>query len=117
MQDRRQTVRDRVIFGAVADIGQHGATTDCVVRNFTEHGACIELNRGARLPDQVKLAVARKGRSYLAQIIWRQADRVGVAFRTMFTDPPESTFEQRLRRSEKKKRELQRRINELLGNS
>ncbi len=115
MQDRRQEVRDKVIFGGVADIGKHGATMDCVVRNLSDHGACIELDRSTRLPEQVSLAVPRKGRSYLAQIIWRQADKVGLAFRTMFTDPPESDLEERLRRSEKKKRELQRRINELLG--
>jgi hypothetical protein len=33
----------------------------------------------------------------------------------MITDSPESNLDARLRRSEKKKRELQRRIDELLG--
>jgi PilZ domain len=115
MQDRRQTVRDKVIFGGVAEAGQRGITTDCVVRNFSDHGACIELDPATRLPEQVNLAVARKGRSYLAQIIWRHADKVGLAFRTMFTEPAESDLDERLRRSEKKKRQLQQRINELLG--
>jgi hypothetical protein len=115
MQDRRQTVRDKVLFGGMAEIGQRGTTTDCVVRNISDRGACIELDPATRLPDEVNLAVARKGRSYLAQIIWRQADKVGLAFRTMFTEPAESDLEERLRRSEKKKRQLQQRINELLG--
>lgn len=115
MQDRRQAVRDKVIFGGVAETGEHGATMNCVVRNFSEQGACIEIDRGARLPEQVNLAVARKGRSYLAEIIWRQADKVGLVFRTMFTEPAESDLDERLRRSEKKKRELQRRIKQLLG--
>jgi hypothetical protein len=115
MQDRRQTARDKVIFGAVAETGQRRTTTDCVVRNFSDQGACIELDPAARLPEQVNLAGARKGRSYLAQIIWRQADKVGLAFRTMFTEAAESDLEERLRRSEKKKRQLQQRINELLG--
>ena len=44
-------------------------------------------------------------------MIWRQANRVGLAFRTMITDAPaESDLDARLRRSEKKKRQLQRRI-------
>jgi PilZ domain len=114
MQDRRQIVRDKVIYGGVAETGQHGTTMDCVVRNFSDQGACIELDRGTRLPDQVNLAVARKSRSYLAEVIWRQANMVGLAFRTMFTEPPESDLGVRLRRSEKKKRELQRRIKQLL---
>jgi hypothetical protein len=115
MRDRRQTVRDKVIFDGVAETGQRGTTINCVVRNFSDHGACIELDPATRLPAQVNLAVARKGRSYLAQIIWRQADKVGLAFRTMFTEPVESDLEERLRRSEKKKRQLQQRIKELIG--
>jgi hypothetical protein len=115
MQNRRQIVRDKVIYGGVAKAGKHGTTMDCVVRDFTEQGARIEIDRGARLPEQVNLAVARKGRSYLAEVMWRQANMVGLAFRTMFTEPPESDLDVRLRRSEKKKRELQRRIKQLLG--
>jgi hypothetical protein len=48
-------------------------------------------------------------------MVWQQANRVGLAFRTMVTDPPADDLDARLRRSEKKKRELQRRIDELLG--
>lgn len=114
MQGRRQIVRDKVIYGGGAETGKHGTTMDCLVRNSTDQGACIEINRRTRLPEQVNLAVARKGRSFLAEIIWRQANTVGLAFRTMFTEPPESDLDVRLRRSEKKKRELQRRIKQLL---
>ena len=115
MQDQRKIARPKVMFGGVAETGQHGTTMDCVVRNFTEQGACIEIKRGVRLPEQVNLAVARKGRSFLAEVIWRQANMVGLAFRTMFTEQPENDLDARLRRSEQKKRELQRRINQLLG--
>jgi hypothetical protein len=48
-------------------------------------------------------------------MIWRQANRVGLAFRTMVSDKPESDLDARLRRSEKKKRKLQRQIDQLLG--
>ncbi len=115
MQDRRRTTRDRVLFGGVAELADRSTTMDCVVRNMSETGACIEIDPAARLPEQMNLAVARKGRSYLAEIIWRQANMVGLAFRTMFSVTPESDLEQRLRRSEKKKRELERRIRRLLG--
>ncbi|HWL19599.1 MAG TPA: PilZ domain-containing protein [Bradyrhizobium sp.] len=115
MQDRRQSVRDKVLLGGVAEIPEIGATMDCVVRNFSERGACVELSPSANLPDEINLTIKRKGRSYLARMIWRQADRVGLAFRVMVTDAPVDDFDARLRRSEQKKRELQRRINELLG--
>ena len=115
MQDRRQRVRDKVLYGGVAEISERGATLNCVVRNLSDAGACLELDGSANLPEQVNLTIARKGRSYLARMIWRQANKVGLAFRAMITDTPESDLDVRLRRSEKKKRELQRRIKELLG--
>ena len=115
MQDRRHSVRDKVLYGGVAGPEEGGQTLDCVVRNFSERGACVEVDPSGRLPEQLRLTIARKGRSFLAQIIWRQAGRLGLAFRTMITDSTESDLDARLRRSEKKKRQLQRRINELLG--
>ena len=116
MQDRRESVRDKVFLGGVAEIDQAGARMDCVVRNFSDQGACVEFDSTRPIPEQVNLTITRKGRSYLARMIWRQANRVGLAFLTMITaDTPESDLDARLRRSEKKKRQLQRRINQLLG--
>jgi hypothetical protein len=116
MLDRRQSVRDKVIFGGVAEINERGSTMDCVVRNISEGGACVEFDETAKLPDEMSLTIARKGRSFFAKMIWRQADRVGLAFRTMTASGgAASDLDERLRRSERKKRQLQRRIKELLG--
>ena len=115
MLDRRHSARDSVILGGVASINERGSTMDCVVRNFSENGACVEFDSSARIPDEINLTISQRGRSYLARMIWRQANRVGLAFRAMVSDKPESDLDARLRRSEKKKRQLQRRINELLG--
>ncbi len=114
MQDRRASMRDKVLLGGVAEVNERGATMDCVVRNLSESGACVEID-GTKLPEQMNLTIARKGRSYLAKTIWRQANRVGLAFRAMVTDPGASDLDARLRASEKKKRQLQRRIRELIG--
>jgi PilZ domain len=114
MPERRQTVRDKVLYGGVATSDGRGSTS-CVVRNISEQGACVEVDPAARLPEQLHLAIARKGRSYVARLIWRQASKVGLAFRLMTTDAPVSDLDERLRKSEIKKRQLQRRINELLG--
>jgi hypothetical protein len=115
MQDRRHGVRDKVFMGGVAEINENGSTMDCVVRNFSDSGACVELESSAKIPDQMRVTIAHKGRSYLARMIWRQANRVGLAFRTMVTDAPVDDLDVRLRRSEAKKRQLQRRIKQLLG--
>jgi hypothetical protein len=63
------------------------------------------------------LTIARKGRSFLARIVWWRDNLVGIAFSDeTIGRAPVSDLEERLRISEKKKRQLQRRINELLGN-
>jgi hypothetical protein len=117
MLDRREKARDKVIYGGVAEIDERGVTRDCVVRNISEKGANIEFSDVVRLPkDQMSLTIARKGRSFLARIIWWRDNFVGLAFSS--EQPfqlPASDLEQRLRKSEKKKRQLQRRIDQLLG--
>ena len=114
MQDRRESVRDKVFLGGVAEIIQRGSTVDCVVRNFSDRGACVEIDETAKLPENISLNIPRRGRSFLAQMIWRHANRVGLAFRTMVTDPPSDDLDERLRRSQIKQRQLKRRIKELI---
>lgn len=115
MLDRRDSVRNKVIYGGVAEINGQGLSMDCVVRNISERCACVEFESATKVPEQMNLAIARKGRSYLTHLIWRQANKVGLAFRIMISDKPVDDLDERLRKSEIKKRQLQRRINELLG--
>jgi hypothetical protein len=115
MRDRRESVRDKVMYGGVAEIGDRGATRDCIVRNISDRGATIEFSNVVQLPkEQMSLRIARKGRSFLARVIWWRDNFVGVAFRAETPAEPVSDLAERLRKSEIKKRQLQRRIQELL---
>jgi hypothetical protein len=116
MTDRRLSARDKVVYGGVAEIVESGASRDCVVRNISEHGAHLEFTNAIRLPkDSLRLTIARKGRSVMARIIWWRDNFVGVAFsQEQSYELPGSDLAERLRKSEKKKRQLQRRIKELI---
>ena len=115
MRDRRESTRDKVMYGGVAEIGESGATRECIVRNISDRGATIEFSNVVSLPkEQMSLRIARKGRSFLAKVIWWRDNFVGVAFRAESPAEPVSDLEERLRKSEIKKRQLQRRIQELL---
>jgi hypothetical protein len=104
------------MYGGVAEIGDSGVTRDCIVRNISERGATIEFSNMVSLPkEQMSLRIARKGRSFLAKVIWWRDNFVGVAFRAESPAEPVSDLAERLRKSEIKKRQLQRRIQELLG--
>ena len=117
MPDRRQSARDKVIYGGVAGIGETGATRECVVRNMSDKGASLEFSNVVKLPkERISLTVARKGRSFLAKVVWWRDNFVGVAFSSeTSSELPVSDLEERLRKSEQKKRQLQRRIKELIG--
>ena len=117
MLDRRQSARDKVIYGGVAEIDARGTTTDCVVRNISEQGASLEFSNVVQLPrERMSLRIARKGRSFLAKVVWWRDNFVGVAFSPETpSELPVSDIAERLRKSEIKKRQLQRRIDELLG--
>jgi hypothetical protein len=114
MQDRRASARDKVLLGGRAEVDAR-AGMNCVVRNLSENGACVEVDGYARVPEEINLTIISKGRAYLARVIWREANRLGLAFRAMITDSGGSDLDARLRASEKKKRELQRRIKQLIG--
>ena len=116
MQDRRLTARDKVIYGGVAEFDEGGATRDCIVRNISDKGANVEFSSVVNLPrEQMSLRIARKGRSFLAKVVWWRDNFVGLAFKAETPSEPVSDLEERLRKSEIKKRQLQRRIKELLG--
>jgi hypothetical protein len=116
MLDRRQGARDKVVYGGVAEIDEHGTTRECIVRNISDKGASVEFSNVIRLPkEQMSLRIARKGRSFLARVVWWRDNFVGLAFSAKSPSEPESDLEERLRKSEIKKRQLQRRIKELLG--
>jgi len=116
MQDRRESARDKVIYGGVAEIDESGTTRECIVRNISDKGASVEFSNVVNLPrEQISLRVARKGRSFLAKVVWWRDNFVGLAFKAETPSEPVSDLEERLRKSEIKKRQLQRRIKELLG--
>jgi hypothetical protein len=110
-------MRDRVILGSVASINDRGSTLDCVVRDISEGGLCVDFEKTTKLPDEMRVTITRKDCSFFGKVMWRRAGRIGFAFRntTAAGLPATTDLDQRLRRSEHKNRQLQRRIKELTG--
>lgn len=81
MQDRRQCFRGRVYLGGRIAFHNRKPTIDCIVRNLSPWGARIELNCPSILPDEIDLAIERKGMAFIARLVWRGQEEVGVLFR------------------------------------
>jgi hypothetical protein len=117
MLDRRESARDKVIHLGAAEIGGPRMTRDCGLHDISEGGANIKFRNVVKFPKQpISLGIAHRSRSFLARIIRWRDNFAGVAFSSdKPCEPPASDLEERLRQSQQKKRQLQRRINALLS--
>jgi hypothetical protein len=117
MQDRREHIRGKVIFGAFAKGDASVPHVPCVVRNISQSGASVEFPAAATLPDRISIAIPKTGRSFLGKIIWWRGRQAGIAFHAPASDSPAPALdlEERLRISERKARALKQRVKQLLG--
>lgn len=80
MFERRGIHRLRTYLGAKISFNASYCVIDCLVRDLSLNGAKLSLYGTAVLPDRFNLIVPKNGWELRAEIIWRAADRVGVAF-------------------------------------
>ena len=114
MVERREDMRDKVIYGGVTSSGD--STTECIVRSISKGGARLEFQPGTvATSKEMMLKIARTNTARGARIVWSRDNIIGVAFNIADEAPPVSNLGERLRISELKKRKLQQKINELLG--
>jgi hypothetical protein len=117
MLDRRQRFRGRVYYGGVVAFNARNSTINCVVRNFSPFGAKVEFGYTTLLPDEVDFTIPRRAFSCVARIVWRSADQAGFQFRNpKQTDAPIPLDRAiRLRASERDRKSLQARIDQILS--
>jgi hypothetical protein len=70
---RRRTFKGgSILFGAMPSV-------DCIVRNISKAGACLELQ--ASVPDAFTLVIKPELLKRTCEVAWRSAGRVGVRFK------------------------------------
>ncbi len=116
MLDRRQNARDKVIYGGVAEIGE--ARRDPGLRGPQYLGKRRQprIRQRRQAAQRADVADHRAKRPFLPRqdhLVARQFCRRCV--QPGATELPVSDLAERLRKSEQKKRQLQRRIKELIG--
>ncbi len=58
-----------------------GASTDCIIRNMSETGACLEVSTPFGIPDNFKLIIKPEILTRSCEVAWRTAQRIGVRFK------------------------------------
>ena len=55
-------------------------TMDCVVRNLSAAGACLEVSHAAALPPSFVLIIKPEIARRICAVVWRAPNRIGVRF-------------------------------------
>jgi hypothetical protein len=78
MDDRRRAPRSRTFKSGTISVGS--ATVECLVRNFSKVGACLEVKGPTSVPDDFKLIIKPENLFRTCKVIWRDGHRIGVSF-------------------------------------
>ncbi len=80
MQDRRTAPRLRSLKGGRIEFNRHWPPVECVVRNLSRQGACLEIDGQYNTSLEFSLTFLQANETRSCRQIWRQDNRIGVAF-------------------------------------
>ncbi len=78
-EERRSAPRLRTFKSGKIVFNNDFSVFDCVVRNMTEHGACLEFGSVVGVPASFELRLA-DGTRHICHLVWRFDNRMGVSF-------------------------------------
>jgi diguanylate cyclase (GGDEF)-like protein len=80
MLERRAKQRGRTLFGGKIVFNGGRSAIDCVVRNLSADGACVQVESPVGIPDHVVLTVIGESEPRSCIVAWQSANRVGLTF-------------------------------------
>jgi diguanylate cyclase (GGDEF)-like protein len=80
MDERRIVKRGRTLLGGKLVFNTGRSVIDCVVRNMSNDGACVEVENPAGLEGDVHLLIAGESVPRPCRIAWKTLKRLGLAF-------------------------------------
>lgn len=79
-QERRRAARRNVKIGASAIIANSEATVDCMVLDFSDTGAKLQMTEVDIITARFKLFVPEIDHIYECEVVWRDGQNLGVKF-------------------------------------
>lgn len=79
-EDRRISVRKRMLKGGVIAFSARHATLPCVVRDLSDTGARLQVKATSSVPDTFDLIVELDGLEAPSRVVWRSLTELGVRF-------------------------------------
>jgi hypothetical protein len=79
-QDARQNQRLRSFLGAKIFFDHKPSTFDCLIRNFSDTGAQIEIGSIWDIPETFRLYVDKFDKSFECRVKWKTHNKLGVSY-------------------------------------
>lgn len=79
MTEQRNNQRHRILKAGSISFDR-AAGIDCVVRNVSETGACLEIASPIGIPNDFVLVISKDNVQRRCHVAWRSARRIGVRF-------------------------------------
>jgi len=76
--ERRAIPRKPVLMSGAIEFA--GSTINCLIRNISISGAALDVPNPHDVPERFNLAFKADGTLIPCHVIWRQEERIGVAF-------------------------------------
>ncbi|ACB82934.1 type IV pilus assembly PilZ [Methylorubrum populi BJ001] len=80
ISEKRQETRKRTFLKGRIHFNKGASSMDCLIRDFSEMGARLELSETNTLPESFDLYIPQKEITLRSNLRWRRGDAVGVAF-------------------------------------
>lgn len=110
MVERRREPRRRCVLGGAASFNRRQSAMDCMVRNLSDGGALVVFPHAAITPGELTLRIPHRGELHAARIVWRSADRAGLALTPLARDAAPLDASLRIRALMAENRRLKRQL-------
>lgn len=81
MIERRKLQRQSVDKSVKIFFADQAAPIDCNICNVTSEGACLRLATTMGIPESFELSLDNFRSARTCQVVWRNAEKLGVGFR------------------------------------
>lgn len=79
-QDARKNQRSRAFLGAKIFFDHKPSTFDCLVKNFSDKGALIDIETIWDIPETFRLYIEKFDKSFECRIQWKTHNKLGVSY-------------------------------------
>jgi hypothetical protein len=79
MDERRKHARQRTFKGGRINLDR-GPGMDCIIRNLSEGGACLDIEGSFLTQGQFQLVIKPQLLTRICRVAWRTSARTGVQF-------------------------------------